>query len=272
MIPVDTLFRLDGRVALVTGAARGFGYDTAMRLAQAGATVMIGDLDEDATLTAADALRAQGLNVHGRRMDVTCEDDWRDTIDACTGTLGGLDILVNNAGIFVGALIENTSLEQVRKLNQVNIESIYLGCRYAAEAMKPEGAAGRGGSIINLSSIAGLTGTAGVAAYGTTKGAVRLMSKHAAVEYGRLGYGIRVNSVHPGIHDTKMGEAVYDTFVGLGAAATPEEAREVLTTLIPAGRMGNTEDIANAVLFLASDASKYMTGSELVVDGGYSAT
>jgi len=178
---------------------------------------------------------------------------------------------VNNAGIYDGRLIEHTPQDMVQRLNMVNVESVYLGCSRAAEVMKPGGRAGKGGSIVNLSSIAGLIGSTGVAAYGATKGAVRAFSKHAAVEYARLGYGIRVNSLHPGIHDTKMGEQVYQTLVDVGAAESVAEARDAAGSLIPLGRLGTTEDIANAILFLVSDAAAYMTGAELVVDGGYTA-
>jgi 3alpha(or 20beta)-hydroxysteroid dehydrogenase len=141
----------------------------------------------------------------------------------------------------------------------------------AANVMKPGAEAGKGGSIINLSSVAGLIGVPGHSAYGASKGAVRLYTKHAAVEFGKLGYHIRVNSVHPGLIKTAMGEQAFQDFVDVGLAATIDEAKEVIKTMTPLGKLGEVEDIAQMVLFLASDAANFITGAEFTVDGGMSA-
>jgi len=143
--------------------------------------------------------------------------------------------------------------------------------KYAAEAMRDGGQAGKGGSIINLSSVAGLVGIPGHTAYGSTKGAVRLYTKHAAVEFARLGYGVRVNSVHPGLIETAMGDKVFSDLVEAGMVADIEQAREFVLQMTPMGRLGKVDDIANMVLFLASDAAGYCTGAEFVVDGGVTA-
>lgn len=264
-------FSLAGKVALVTGAAGGIGRECARVLAAGGARVMMSDLDHAACAAAAAALRAEVGAAQACAQDVTVEADWQASIEATLAAFGGLDVLVNNAGIYQGGTLESNTLEDVRRVHRVNVDSIFLGMKYAAQAMKPGGAAGRGGSIVNLSSVAGLIGVPGHTAYGSTKGAVRLYSRHAAVEFGALGYGIRVNSVHPGLIETAMGDKVFEDFVGIGLAPTPDEARTVVLGMTASGRLGTPRDVANMVLFLASDASSYVTGAEFVVDGGMSA-
>ena len=184
---------------------------------------------------------------------------------------GGFDVLVNNAGIYQGGTLESNTLDEVRRVHQVNVESIFLGMKYAALAMKPGGAAGKGGSIVNLSSVAGLIGVPGHSAYGSTKGAVRLYTRHAAVEFGALGHGIRVNSVHPGLIQTAMGDKVFEDFVAIGMAPGVNEAREIVYGMTAMRRLGTVREVASMVLFLASDAASYVTGAEFVVDGGMSA-
>lgn len=264
-------FSLAGRVALVTGAARGIGLACARVLAEAGAAVMLTDLDRDAATTAAAGLAADGHRVAARAQDVTDESAWTNTVAATLRDLGGLDVLVNNAGIYQGGTLVSNTLEAVRRVHRVNVESVFLGMRHAALAMMPGGAAGRGGSIVNLSSVAGLIGVPGHTAYGSTKGAVRLYSRHAAAEFGALGYGIRVNSVHPGLIDTAMGDEVFRDFVQIGLAADEGAAREIVLGMTAMGRLGTPREVANLVLFLACDASAYVTGAEFVVDGGMSA-
>jgi len=264
-------FSLAGKVALVTGAASGIGLECARVLGMAGARVMMGDIDHSGCAAAAAALRAAGLEVQARAQDVTAEGDWQASIEATRAAFGGFDVLVNNAGIYQGGTLESNTLDEVRRVHRVNVDSVFLGMKFAAQAMKPGGAAGRGGSIVNLSSVAGLIGVPGHTAYGSTKGAVRLYTKHAAVEFGVLGYGIRVNSVHPGLIQTAMGEKVFEDFVALGLAPTADEAKTVVLGMTAVGRLGTARDVANMVLFLASDASGYVTGAEFVVDGGMSA-
>lgn len=262
---------LQGKVALVTGAAGGIGAACVHLLATAGARVMATDIDGEGCQAIAFAEQAHGLDVAALQQDVCDEDRWREVVAATIEKFDGLDILVNNAGIYVGGTLENNSLEDVNRVHRVNVDSIFLGMKYGVQAMKPDGMAGNGGSIINLSSAAGIVGVPGHSAYGSTKGAVRIYTKHAAAEFGALGYGIRVNSVHPGLIDTEMGAAVFQDFVDIGMAETVEEAREYVLSLTMLGRLGTVEDVANMVLFLASDASGYVTGAEFVVDGGLTA-
>ena len=261
-------FQLDGKVALVTGAGRGIGAACAQTLAEAGAAVMLTDIDVAACEQEQAELKAQGIEVWVTQQDVTDEARWQTVVSETVEQLGGLDVLVNNAGILDGTLVELDTLEQIRRLNQVNIESIFLGMKYAAQAMKPDGAAGKGGSIINMSSIAGLFGTIAHSAYGATKGAVRSYTHHAAAEFGSLGYGIRVNSIHPGVIETPMGDHVLETWAKLGIVDSVDAAKETVLSLTSLGRLGTPRDIALAALYLASDASAYVTGTELSVDGG----
>ncbi len=262
---------IQGKVALVTGGAGGIGEACVRVLAEAGAKVMATDINGDGGEAVAANLRERGLEVAAMQQDVCDEDRWIVITDATLAEFGGLDILVNNAGIDDGMLVENDSLEVVNRLHRINVDSIFLGMKYGVRAMKPGGAAGKGGSIINLSSVAGLIGVPGHSAYGSTKGAVRSYTKHAAVEFGTLGYGVRVNSVHPGLIETDMGQKVIDDFVSLGMAESEEDARELLNSMTALGRIGHVDDVANMVLFLASDASGYVTGAEFVVDGGLTA-
>ncbi|ORE87270.1 dehydrogenase [Oceanococcus atlanticus] len=263
-------YQLDGKVALVTGAGRGIGAACAEALAQAGAAVMITDIDLEACQALVTRLREQGCHADCMQQDVVDEATWEEVVSQTIDRLGGFDVLVNNAGILTGALVETDTLEQVRRINSVNIDSIFLGMKYAARAMKPDGPAGRGGSIINMSSVAGLFGTLAHSAYGSTKGAVRSYSKHAAAEFGSLGYAIRVNSVHPGLIETPMGDHLLETWIDLGIVPDEAAARETIHSMTSVGRLGTPREVALAVVFLASDASSYVTGSELVVDGGMS--
>tara|TARA_R110001592_G_scaffold363248_4_gene682204 strand:+ start:56030 stop:56839 length:810 start_codon:yes stop_codon:yes gene_type:complete len=262
---------LSGKVALVTGAATGIGAACARELSAAGATVMLTDINVDGCEQQAKALSASGGKAFFGAQDVTVEEQWKQAVDQTLDQCGGLDILVNNAGMYIGGTLVNNTLEAVRRVHQVNVESIFLGMKYAAEAMQPGGRAGKGGSIINLSSVAGLIGVPGHSAYGSTKGAVRLYTKHAAVEFARLGYGIRVNSIHPGVIDTDMGKLVSKDFVEIGLAADLEEADAAILQMIPLATLGVPEDIARMTRFLASGESSYCTGAEFVVDGGMTA-
>lgn len=271
-VSMNDPFTIEGKVALVTGAATGIGRATALQLAKAGAQVMLTDINRKACAQAAAEFAEAGLQAASLHHNVSQEEDWKNVVASTLETFGGLDVLVNNAGILIGGMLLNTSLEQVQKLNSVNIESVFLGTKHAAEAMKPGGAAGNGGSIINLSSVAGIVGVPGHSAYGATKGAVRLYTKHAAVEFARLGYDIRVNSVHPGVTATAMGDQVFQEFVDAGLAPDIQAARKAIEQMIPMGFLGESRDIAHMIQFLASDASRYCTGAEFVVDGGLAAS
>jgi len=255
---------LEGRVALVTGAARGIGAATARALAEAGAKVVVSDVGDGVAA-------ASEIGGAYTKHDVTSEQEWIAAVAFAKKTFGGLDILVNNAGVFWQKPIAGTSLEDFRRMQQVNVEGVFLGLKHSIPAIAERGPKWEGGgSIINLSSIAGLVGAPLTLAYNASKGAVRLMTKAAALECAEAGMQVRVNSVHPGIIDTPMmAKAASDI-----GARTGEDADATLSRMAarhPMGRLGRDTDIANAVKFLASDAAGFMTGSELVVDGGMTA-
>lgn len=246
---------LQGKVAVITGAARGIGAATAEALAEAGAAVVLTDvLDEEGEALAA-SLRTAGLDARYEHLDVSDEANWVRVVDATVADLGRLDVLVNNAGIGTLPDVESETREGWDRLIAINETGVWLGMRAVAPFMRTTG----GGSIVNVSSIFGAVGGfGGSIAYHASKGAVRLMSKNAAIHWAKD--GIRVNSVHPGFIDTPMIEQVKDT---------PVEAAILGQT--PMGRLGTPEEIGSVIAFLASPAASYMTGSEVYVDGGWTA-
>jgi len=262
MTDYNKAFRLDGKVALVTGGARGIGAEVSEALAQAGASVLVTDVLE-ATETVA-SIRKAGGKAEFLKHDVTVEAQWEAAVAAAIAKFGSLSILVNNAGIETAALITQCTVEDFRRVMDVNVTGVFLGHKHAMRVMKP------GSSIINLSSVAGIIGTTAHVAYHTSKGAVRLMTKAAAIECAQLGTGIRVNSVHPAIIGTDMGTNFIKHFVELGLAPDFASAEAAIKGLHPMG-FGETSDVASAVIYLASDAAKFMNGSELVIDGGLTA-
>ena len=264
--------RLDGKVALVTGAARGIGAACARTLGAAGAAVLVTDVLDDAGRTTAAALADAGIQTAFAHHDVCDEASWQAAVAEALARFGGLDVLVNNAGIEVLRPIVDTTLEEWRRVQSVNVDGVFLGCKHALAAMRPGGAAGRGGAIVNLSSIAGLVGTPGLTAYCASKGAVRLLTKAAAVESGRFGYGVRINSVHPGLIDTPMLQNLFRESAALGLAASEAESSAMAYAQQAMHELRAVpQDIANVVLFLASDAARYVTGAEWVADGGFTA-
>jgi NAD(P)-dependent dehydrogenase (short-subunit alcohol dehydrogenase family) len=254
--------RVAGKVVLITGAASGIGLASAEACAREGAMVVITDVNAKEGESQAQRLAAEGFSVEFVQQDVSSEADWRRVVDDILHRHGRLDVMVNNAGIAVIAPIEQETLEGWRRTQAVNMEGVFLGAREAVRAMK-----GRGGSIINISSIEGIIGEPMVPAYNASKGGVRAFTKSVALYCAQNSYGIRVNSVHPGYVGTML--------VANAIGALPPEQGAALTqdliSRIPLGRLGEPREIANAVLFLASDESSYMTGSELVIDGGYTA-
>ena len=253
--------RLQDKVALVTGAGSGIGEATARRFAEEGAVVVVSDINGEAATRVAAAIGTAGGRSEARTQDVTDEALWESLVQGIVATHGGLDVLVNNAGIALPGNVEDTTMDTWRTTQAVNGEGVFMGTRAAVAVMKV-----RGGSIINISSIEGIVGEPNVAAYNYSKGGVRIFTKSAALHCAKEGYTIRVNSVHPGFIRTAMVEE--------GIGAMPEEVqqemRERLAREIPlGGAMGEPVDIANGCLFLASDESRYMTGAELVIDGGY---
>jgi 3alpha(or 20beta)-hydroxysteroid dehydrogenase len=243
--------RLSGKVAIVTGGARGQGAAEARLFASEGAKVVIGDvLDEEGRLVAKDIGSAAVYHHH----DVTAESEWAEIVRLAVDTFGGLDVLVNNAGIFRMAPIQSTSVDAYMEIIKINQLGTFLGMKAVAPAMT------RGGSIVNISSIAGLRGSPGSVAYSASKWAVRGMTKVAALEYAPL--GIRVNSIHPGVIDTPM---LADLLI------TDEAAKAAFGARVPVGQVAQAEQVARLALFLASDESDHSTGSEFVVDGGITA-
>jgi NAD(P)-dependent dehydrogenase (short-subunit alcohol dehydrogenase family) len=248
--------RLDGKVALISGAARGQGAAEGRLFADEGARVVLGDvLDDDGRKVEA-GIRETGGEAVYLHLDVTSEADRRRAVDTAVGSHGRLDVLVNNAGIVFRKSIEETSVEEWDRIMAVNAKGVFLGTKHAIPAMRRAG----GGSIVNISSMAGLVGSPyGTAAYTATKGAVRLFTKSTAIQHASD--NIRCNSVHPGLLEHAM----------LQPTVEDQNIPEATRRLVPLGRMGTVEDIAYGVLFLASDESSYITGSELVIDGGYTA-
>ena len=251
--------RVDGKVALVTGAASGLGKAAAAMLVREGARVALTDRNEAGVREVAASL---GEAARAWALDVTKEADWERVVDEVVATFGRLDVVVNNAGIGISKDIESLSLEEWRLVHAVNLDGVFLGCKHAIRGMRKSGAKG---SIINISSVAGLVGVDTLPAYCSSKGGVRLLTKSVALHCARKGYGIRCNSVHPTFIETPM----VDDLASLRGDMAAGKAR--LAQMIPLGRIGEPDDIAYAVLYLASDESKLMTGSELVVDGGTTA-
>ena len=248
--------RLDGKVAIISGGARGMGAAEAKLFAREGAKVVICDVLEDEGRQTEAEINEVGGDAVFVKLDVSSQDEWDNAVTTAIDRFGKLDILVNNAGILVQSTIEDMTVELWDKVMDVNAKGVFLGTKTAIPHMRSAG----GGSIVNISSISGIIGQDNVnAGYNASKGAVRIFTKAAAVQYARE--NIRVNSIHPGPIATPM------TAEG---RADPE--RVVLTAeRTPLGRYGEPEEVANAVLFLASDESSYVTGSEIVVDGGYTA-
>ena len=254
--------RIAGKVVLITGGASGIGLASAETCAREGATVVITDVNRAEGEAQARRLKAAGLEVEFLQQDASSEADWRRVVDEILERHGHLDVLVNNAGIGVMATIEQETLEGWRRTQAVNMEGVFLGTREAVRAMKE-----RGGSIINISSIEGIIGEPLVPAYNASKGGVRIFTKSVALHCAQQGYRIRVNSIHPGYIGTPL-------VANAMGALPPDEAlalQQELISRIPLARLGDPQEIANGVLFLASDESSYMTGSELVIDGGYTA-
>src|SRR5579859_8245819 len=265
--------RLDSKVALISGAARGIGGETARLMAQAGAKVVVGDVLDDRGRQTVAAIAAGGGQAEYIHLDVTREDSWAAAIDVAVSRFGKLDILVNNAGVFVGKGIEEISLEEWNRLVAVNMTGVFLGTRIAAPALRDAAKSSEHGSaIVNLASIAGIVGSQLDPLYSMTKGGVTLFTKSAALEFGRKGYGIRVNSIHPGVIQTDMGEQTFVARARRTGSNDTTQIRQKVTDTVPSGRLGVPMDIAKGIVFLASDDAGYMNGSGLVVDGGVTAT
>ena len=249
--------RLRGKVALVTGGASGIGAASCELMACEGASIAIADINDTAGQTLALKLQEEGADARFYHLDVTCEEQWAQVVKSVTDDFGGLHILVNGAAMVERASIEDITLDLWDKIVLVNQTSVLLGTREGVRWMKEHG----GGSIINMSSIAGKAAQGRDVGYNATKAAVGLMSKSAALHCAEHNYNIRVNTVHPGYTSTPLIEEGY--------AKMPSEYRQARVDMIPLGRFADADEIAQGIIYLASDESKYVTASELVIDGGF---
>jgi len=257
--------RLKGKVALITGGASGLGANAAALMAQEGASVVVADIAAERGKAVADKLGSAG---HFVKLDVTSEDNWKAAIQETVDKFGALHVLLNSAGIGLSKTIEEIKLEEWRKVHAIDLDGVFMGCKHGvAEIKKHTGkqTGGRlGGSIINISSISGIIAGANMAAYNSAKAGVRLLSKSVALHCAKSGYNIRCNSVHPTFIDTPILDKYRDRFGN-------EVMQQKLGRQVPIGRLGRPEEVGWALVFLASDESSFMTGSEVVIDGGISA-
>jgi 3alpha(or 20beta)-hydroxysteroid dehydrogenase len=261
-------FDLTGRKALVTGGARGLGAGMAQTLADAGASVMIGDILPDAGQATAKATVGKGVKAGFVPLDVTQESSWIKAVSETISELGGFDILINNAGVEITSLVIDVKAADLERMCAVNIVGAGLGMKHAFRAMKPGGAAGKGGAIVNISSVAATIAFPGIAGYSGTKSAVDRMTRIAATESGKLGYGVRVNCIYPGLVPTEMGMQLASDVVKAGLFPSVEAAVGSVIEQTPLGRLGEVSDMADAVVFLCSDAARFITGVGLPVEGG----
>lgn len=264
-MPIDA----KNKIAIVTGAAMGIGLACAKTLAEAGAKVMVTDIIDEAGEAAARSIHDTGGESEYRHLDVTSESEWASVVNDTIAVFGGFNVLINNAGIFDVQFLQDITLERWRKVQNINVDGVFLGLREAVRAMQPGGAAGKGGAVVNMSSGAALKGSPGHAAYCASKAAVHLLTKAVASECAALGMGIRVNSVHPAVIDTPMSDNAMKLWADTFTEGDVEAMREQMNDRHPLGRLGTPDEVANAVLYLASDAASFSTGVELKVDGGY---
>tara|TARA_A100000164_G_scaffold161758_1_gene143410 strand:+ start:357 stop:1127 length:771 start_codon:yes stop_codon:yes gene_type:complete len=253
--------RVEGKVAIITGAASGLGFAAAQKLLEEGAKVMLSDINEEVINSMSERLSQFSQTQFSTCIhDVTNEDSWIELIEKTEKDFGKINILVNSAGISLGADIVSTDFEIWKKVHEVNLDSVFLGCKYAIPKMSAHGH----GSIINISSISGIVAGWNTAAYNSSKAGVRLLSKSVALYCAKKGYDVRCNSLHPAFVNTPILDPLKQAF---GA----DEAVAKLARQIPMNKIGDTDDVSYAILYLASDESKFMTGTEIVLDGGLSA-
>lgn len=264
-------FDLSNRIILITGAAKGIGRQAALDLASAGATLILTDIDEAGAQETLGMLSAGAERATVSVLDVTDAKAWQSVITAVRERHGRLDVLVNNAGVILNRPFSRTTLDDFQRVMRINAESVFMGCQAALPLLMEtaKAGAGHGGSIINLSSVFGMVAGPMQSAYCASKGAVRMLSKALAVELAPL--GIRVNSVHPGPTNTDLGRSGVSDAVHAGMLKSEEVGLEMVKRQFPMGRWGEVDDISSVIAFLASDASKFMTGTELTIDGGFTA-
>lgn len=256
--------RVAGKIALVTGAASGIGEASAHLLAREGATVVLADINEAAARSVLEAIRAEGGQGHCVHLDVAREDHWVTAIGDIRTRYGRLDIVLNGAGTNIArSFPSDTTLQDWRHLMSINLDGVFLGTKHAVAMMQESDPVS--GSVINISSVMGLVGLPDIAAYNASKGGVRMYSKSVALSCAERRLNIRVNTIHPGFIRTPLLQKAMARF------DDPEEARRTYDALQPVGHLGEPMDVAYGVLYLASDESKFVTGTELVIDGGYTA-
>lgn len=260
---------LAGRRALVTGGARGLGAGMAQALHAAGAAVMIADvLEAEGRETAAALAKAGGAPAGFVQLDVTDDQAWPAAIAATEKTLGGFEILINNAGLEETALITEIESEGLRRMLEVNVLGTLLGMKHAFRAMRPGGSSAKGGAIVNIASVAATIAFPGISGYSASKSAIDRATRVAAMEAGKLGYGVRVNCIYPGLVPTTMGVKLATDVVSAGLFPSPEAAIGAVIEQTPLARLGEVADMADAVVFLCSDEARFITGIGLPVDGG----
>lgn len=262
--------RLEDRVAFVSGGLRGIGRACVERFLAEGAQVVLSDLDSVEDAAAAMTMFGDGASY--LQADVSREDDWQRALDHVTQVHGALHVLVNNAGIDLTGPVESIALADWRRIMAINVDGVFLGTRAFVPMLAASGADVKGGaSIINVSSIMGITGYSEVSAYNASKGAVRMFTKGIAVEFAKKQMPIRANSVHPGFVETPLLNAGFQRWVDKGFAEKTDDLVAAMNAATPIGRLAQSAEIAGAIFFLASDDASYITGSELVIDGGWTA-
>ena len=264
-------FNVEDKVVLITGAGSGFGRATAIKMAENGARVIATDINHQGLEDTKVLARNMGSSLVTLHHDVGSEKDWKRVAYEVNRCHDRLDGLINNAGYMLTKPYLKTSLDEFRAIQRVNVDSVWMSVQCLYPLLKAAGSHSVGASVINLSSIYGQISGFSQSAYSATKGAVRMLTKSQAVEFARAGDAIRVNSVHPGPGNTALAENGVKQMIENGLVASADEALAFLTQLIPAGRFAEAEDIADLMLFLCSDASRYFTGAEFTLDGGYTA-
>jgi NAD(P)-dependent dehydrogenase (short-subunit alcohol dehydrogenase family) len=257
--------KMQDKVALVTGASGNLGSAMSMRLAQEGAHVVLADIDNSATEQLADQMKAAGLRATAVHLDVTDENAWATVIEKVESDVGPLSVLVNNAGLLTNKPIEDVTAQDLNSVFSVNVNGVFFGVREAVKAMRASGTAG---AIVNISSLGGMNGAPRMSVYNASKAAVRYMTKCVALECAEAKDGIRLNSIHPGLI---IGDNMRPPAGRVMNDSERPRLADRLNSLIPMGRPGKPEEVAELVLFLASDSSSYITGSEYVIDGGWGA-
>jgi NAD(P)-dependent dehydrogenase (short-subunit alcohol dehydrogenase family) len=263
--------RLDGKIAVITGAARGIGAASAIAMAREGAAVIVGDILDEQGEELARQIQRDGGDATYVHLDVTREGDWNALAQRAASS-GGIDVLVNNAAIFLAKGFEEATLGEWQRLCDVNLSGVVIGIKALLPSLRQRAlTSAHGGAIVNVSSIAGLVGTQTDPLYSLTKGGITLLTKSLAVDFGTRGYRVRVNSVHPGTIETDMGVQAFVARAKALGADDLELAHRQTIGAHPIGRLGTAQDIASAIVYLASDEASFVTGSSLVVDGGYTA-